>query len=640
MGCELSLAPTDREKETELLALSLVDGTTLRRGDLIDVTVMLSEPAAPDVPEERPSDALAAPAPYTVEVELQGSDGSIVTSRAFPYRDGDLFPSLTLDDLELPSRSYRLVVQLLRGTSLLEKRVVDFYYIGAEYELLEITSDPPSVHPGSTVGLTALLKTPEGSNPILEWSWDGQSFARGELSDGLDSVPWVTPVREGIYAVRATLFPLGTSSASVSLSTDVYVARVLDPIGELGPAGSYRGLYHLLGDLADASGGLGAGTFLEGRRPPLVTQGRLVGYQLDGNGGFSIPAFLVPTRDGALEPFTVSFGFTASHEPQGGTILRATTADGTVRLTMSLDLAGPWIVAELTLRASTARLAAEVSGLRADVRTAFSFSLSPPSVDPVPTADPLAPAPEGPLTARWFVDGRQVAMTEWAVRLPPPEAGAGRTVVGGPGSARGILDELGVYVTDPEGRAATDPGIYQRLVTAQQGGSAVADGFDGMFLASAYTVEGSVSVDRGAASLQPASLLGLPAYPVGEAGIRVSLELGEGMDDSFRIAVALDGAGDTPSTLLSLTGAGQLSIGALVEVVRLSPTRTFAVTLRPQADQLRVEIEGVTRTGSVAPVFLLPGAVRSTDAVLLQISNAEGAAAPLLVDSYSIWPLH
>jgi len=380
---------------------------------------------------------------------------------------------------------------------------------------------------------------------------------------------------------------------------------------------------------------LGVGAFLEGERPPLVTRGRLVGYRLDGTGGFTVPAFLIPSKEGALEPFTVSFGFTPSQGPMEGTILRTATSDGTVELRVTLEQAGPWIVAELRRPEGTTRLAADASALRPDVRASFSFSLSPSVADPTPEA--AASTPEGVLTARWFLDGLQAAVAKWAAP-PLPTIGRGFATIGGPDSVHGILDEIGVYVRDAAGRPATDPDVFERSVLAQHGSSAVADGFDGMYLDSAYTVEGMANVDRGALALHPGSLLALPAFPVGEAGIRVSLDLAADLSATGGITLSLGGAGDT-SALLSLTGAGELAIGDVKEIVRMSPTRELTVTLRPETDQVRVEIEGGSRAGSAAPVFLVAGGVPKAAVMLVKISNPPGADAPLLVDSYAIWPL-
>jgi hypothetical protein len=368
LSCDVALDTTaTKTKEPEILSVSLEQGAALKPGDLIEVTVNLPETASETTPatgpESDPTSGAAAPAAetvtsaYSVEVQLETSGGVLITSRSFPYRDGDVLAPLTLDDLGLQSQGYRLLVRLMHGDEELASRIVDFTYLGDEYELREITSDAPSIHPGSTVALTAVLTVPEGSNPYMEWSWAEGVFAKGNLQEGLDTVRWTSPPVEGIYTITARLYPLGAESASVPLSADIYVSVVKDPLGELGPPASYRGLYHLLGDLEDSSPEMASGSFIAGAQPlQLITRGRIVGYQLDGAGGFSVPVFLLPEREGLLEPFTISFGFTPPQEPTVGRLLRVATADGQLELTV--DFTDTSIVAEMRSAEAARRIEA------------------------------------------------------------------------------------------------------------------------------------------------------------------------------------------------------------------------------------------------------------------------------------------
>ena len=634
LGCDVVIAPTERDKQSEMLTVSLEAGATLRRGDLIDVSVQLpasTRAASSSGSAGQPSEAPGAS--YSVEVQLETSAGTLVTSRTFPYREGEALPPLTLDDLGLESQSYRLVIRLLQGQDAVARKVVDFYYVGEEYEIKEITSDAPSVHPGSTVVLTAMLRTPRGANPFIEWRWSGGVFASGKLRDGLDSAQWTSPRTEGIYAITATLYPLGPGTASVFLSSDIYVSVVKDPVGELGPAASYHGLYHLMGDLTDSSPARQPGSFLGDTPLLLLTRGKVVGYRLDGSGGISVPLFLLPTRDGALEPFTVSFGFTPPQPPFEGSLLRLATTDESVELTVSFTSADS-IVAELRQPQGTSTLSTSASAFKPGVRSAFSLSISPTSAAPVAGAQSSG----GSLTAVWFIDGVPQATADWATRPRVTDA-RGTTVVGGPGSVQGMFDELGVYVRDAQGRATTDGGIYRRGMVEQHGAATVADGFDGMYLPGDLSAEGEVAIDRGVLDLRPGSKLLVPAYRVGPSGLRITLTLAAAPDPASRIGLSWIGGDRAAADILLVTGAGALTAAGVVEDYRFAPSRVLDITLRPELEQVMVEIQGLSRDGKTVPSFTVPLPSGDNPAVVLELANGTAAGGPLRVDSFAIWPL-
>jgi hypothetical protein len=643
-ACDVSLGSPSTAKQPEPLLLSLGEGSTLRRGDVVDVTVQLADvtratTTAGGTSTDQPSTTTtpsATAAAYSVEVDLESSSGMLITTRTFPYADGETLPPLTLDDLGLESRGYRLVIRLLRGKEVLARKTVEFFYMGDEYEIKEITSDAPSVHPGSTVALKAVLKTPAGSDPFLSWKSSSGVFAKGKVRDGADAAQWTSPSVEGIYTITATLFPLGEGNASVSLSADIYVKVVKDPVGELEPATAYRGLYHLLGELADASPARENGSFLGGEPMVLLTRGRVVGYRLDGTSGYSVPAFLIPTREGEFDPFSVEIGFTPAEPPAEGQLVRMSTADGSVELTLGV---GPDLAprAELRLGRTSSTLVADSARLRPGTRSSLTFSLYPVAGEPASEPAAERAAANTVLVATWFVDGEPVGTADWSTK-PHVSDARGTTIVGGASSATGLLDELGVFVKDAQGRPAPDPGVYRRRAVELHGPSTVADGFDGMYLGPDYTTTGAITVGRGRLSIAADAAVRLPAYRVEGTGTRFELDF-DSLNPQSLVRLSFAGETGAAAEILTIAGSGELTHDGITEQYRIAADRKLVLTLYPEGEKVRVEIQGLVRDGAAAPTFDALRGERTTLSISVALSEGAKAPAPLVLDSFTFWQL-
>ena len=615
-GCDVSFGPEVKRPSEGVISISVADGSTLRKGDLIDLDVTL--------PADREAGAGGGGSEaYEVEIVLEGSSGSPV-SRMVPYTPGSALPPITLDDLELSSQGYRMTVRLLQGGDVVDEASADFYFVGDEYQIKELTSDGPIVHPGSTVELAALLESPPDADPILEWSSGGKVFARGSLSQGNDRAAWTAPAAEGIYSISVALFPPALPEASVTLSTDVYVAVVSSPLGELSPASSYLGLFHFMGSLDNSGSAAPDASFLGGSPLGLVTRGKVVGYRLDGSGGIFVPELLLPLEGGELGPFTLTVGFTPGGADAEGPLLELASEDSGFLLRLGFESQGALLVAELDRGGETSRLEAPAAALRAERRSEISFSL-------------YREAGREGLQAVLFIDGDAVADASWPATAPLGDV-RGSTRLGGPSSVLGIVDELGIYVRDESGRAAPDPGIFARAALQPHAGVGFADGYDGLRLGPGYVTEGSVRVTAGAADVSSGARMRAPAFKLSQPGIRIDARFREplGRRSILRIVAAGEGAGEE---LFSFSGDGRLAHGGESLGTALSGPLSLALVLRPVDQELRVWLEGWSGEAEDGAVLSLPLPEGESPELAVELVRPSEAQLPLRLDSIAIVPI-
>jgi hypothetical protein len=501
---------------------------------------------------------------------------------------------------------YRLDIVIYTNGEQTQKKSSSFFVVADGWKIAGITSFPPLITTKASVMLKAELQYPAGADPWLRWSWKGQVIAKGSLSAGFDQTLWVAPSDEGVYTITLEMFPSapadGTDysfTSALLLSSEIFVANGKAVArGDLAPDTSYLLLLHLQGNLTDA--GMGArrngitAAVVQGS-PQVVSVDDGFGYRLDGSSGLKVPWLALPMDGGTLKPFTLNMGVSFDDPSTAGSILSARAADGSFSLGVLMDTEKSVPHAILSATGSTT-FDIPWNGPALEPGKRYLLSLS---ILPLGTT----------MTAQWFLDGMQVSVAS-APFAPSGLSQKGSLVFGGDKGFKGVVDEFGVYATEPAGRPSTDPGQFQRAETAAYGSSLVlADGFDGTYLTDGFTLTGSGQLNAGTYSLKPGGTLGLPAIPL------------EGSRVTFTATLA--SSSSRAATLDSQWEGGSAAAGPVTLTADSSGLR-----FRISADGLSLLVDSGSGERSVS----LSAAPAQGSKLLLFLGDPTDARAPLAID--------
>jgi hypothetical protein len=488
-----------------------------------------------------------------VEVTLTSSTGQVV------YHDRSAATLNQQTSISLPAGlaadQYRMDIVIYSSGEVTQKKTSTFFIAADGWKIDGITSFPPLITTKASVMLKAELQYPAGADPWLRWSRKGAVIAKGSLSSGFDQTLWVAPSDEGVYSITLEMFPSapqdGTDfpfTSSLLLSSEIFVAngQALAK-GDLSPDTSYLLLLHLQGNLPDAGMGArrnGVTAAVPVGSPQVVSVDDGFGYRLDGNSGLQVPWLALPMDGGTLKPFTLSMGVSFDDPSTAGGILSAQAADGSFSLAVLMDAGKSGPDASLS---ATGVLAMDVPwngpALAAGKRYLLSLSIVPQGTT---------------MTAQWFLDGIQVSAAT-AQFAPTGLTQKGSMTIGGDKGFKGVVDELGVYATEPAGRPSTDPDQFLRAETAEYGTSLVlADGFDGTYLSCGFTLTGSGQVSAGTYTLKPGSTLGLPPVPMEGSRITVTVALASSSSRTATLQSQWDGGGSATGPVALTADAGIL----------------------------------------------------------------------------------
>jgi hypothetical protein len=449
---------------------------------------------------------------------------------------------------------YRLELVLYSGGEVVQKKSVAIFVAQDGWKIDGIRSFPPVITSASTVMLKAELEIPSDANPYLRWSWKGKVIQKGMLSAGLGQILWDVPGEGGVYTITLELFPsapaAGTDFAftsSMSLSTDIIVSGQARIRGRLGPASDFLSLLRLQGSLADSGAGakkLGRTTAIPVGSPELVSLENVFGYRLDGSTGIRIPWLALPLDGGSLRPFTISMGVSFDDPANAQSIVTAVSQDGSFSLVIGMNPQASAPEARIT-SAGSSTVVVPWGGppISAKERVLISFS--------------AAPIASG-LSTQWFLDGVQVSSL--VVRAPGGGVRQdGSVTIGGEQGFAGVVDEFGVYATDPAGRPATDPSLYTRAEDALYGSRLeLADGFDGLALYNGFALEGGGQLAAGSVSLGPGARLALPVLKTGDA-VTVTAALSASSGRNVSLQVQADSGSQAPVTVAVTVGPSGLA---------------------------------------------------------------------------------
>jgi hypothetical protein len=404
----------------------------------------------------------------------------------------------------LPAGLYRLKLVLTRGSGAAVDKEVPFFYVNGagDFAIEGISSFPPTIQPESRILLRADLRYPEGSDPYVRWTQDGQPLGGGRVSEGFHQVGWQAPKAEGVYPVQVELFPIPPPAGrdfrftSPLLATaKLYVTPSAAAASEeLGPVESYYLLFHFDDSLRDAASPEGGEASVFGAASVSKS-----GLRLAENAGARYPRPLLPTADGQPVPCTLTLLLELEQGAEGRDLVSTESSDKAFRLKLALDGEGrPW--AELLLPTGAAtRLPSGMPALEPGRTYRLDLSL-------LPTARSL--------TATWFLDGLQSSLTTLKTDGVPVQAG-GSTLIGGQNGIRGLISELGVYYLDEGKRPSVDPGIYRWVMERRLGRRLIlAEGFEGFRLPEGFQAlpGGSARLAGGSLLLDPEAVLTLPFF--------------------------------------------------------------------------------------------------------------------------------
>lgn len=558
-----------KAETSDLQISSIVDGQVLTQGNSVPLLI-----SARDTSKSRDVE---------IEVTLSSASGASVWHNRSAATLNEQTPINLPADLAVGQ--YRMDFVLYSSGEVTQKKSASFFVVKNGWKIAGIKSFPPVITTTASVMLKAELETPPGFDPYLRWSWKGKVIARGTLSKGFGQILWVAPSDQGVYTITLELFPSSPPAdsdfpfvSSLVLSTDIFVTggKTLEG-SDFGPESSYLTLLHLQADLADVGTGAkkaGKSAAVAIGAPQVVSLEDGFGYKLDGASGIQIPWLALPIDNGVVKPFTVNLGVSFEDLTGARSILTASASDGSFSLVITIDPATSAPQALITSAGAPA-LAIPWAGPALSQYQRYLLSLSV-----VPQSDSL--------TAQWFLDGVQVSALGASYRLSATNQN-GTITIGGATGLRGTVDEFGVYYRDAAERPSPDPDLFLRAQSLKYGNSLLlADGFDGLYLSRALTLEGNGGLSAGSLSLPAGSGLDLPPLTPGGSAISVSVDLSSDSARTAALEVQWEGSAQAPLLIpLTADAAGfKFKVGADgLSIVVPSGAAEKTVTLpRPAQD--------------------------------------------------------
>jgi hypothetical protein len=536
---DLSMFTPSVDQSVGIKLLSLSEGQMVQEGESVGFIIQTEDQSIE---------------PVLLDISLIDQSGQSVwnTSISSPLTDEEL--DLLLPD-PLESGEYTIVFTVHGEEGVLEEKKVSFFYVNGRYDILGISSYPPTSIAGHETLIQADLLYPEGADPFVRWSQGDSVLAVGRVSEGLRSITWVAPKDEGVYSISLEMFPVppltGTEfsfSSSLIFTAQLYVATAnILTEDELVPEDLYYSLFHLNGTLKN-SGLLGRQTAQT--EAQLIGQAKLssekgvMGYRTGSDAGLLYPLNILPILQGALSPCTITFKLQAASDNKGRSLMAVTNRNGGFQFRIFFDSNGQ-PVATFRVEDAVLSLPSQIPGLEPETPHRLDLSL-------VPTNNGLQ--------ALWFLDGRQTASVLEAP-LPADIAAGGETVIGGENGFEGVITEMGVYFKDPLDRPSVNPGIYREAMRRKYGRLLIlAEGFEGLYLPDPDSWKlqpkgAEAHLRGGRLILPPSSSLTLPYFELGKEDTSFLIEFSGQIPQGSTIALQWE---ETESPFLVVDPTGQL----------------------------------------------------------------------------------
>lgn len=577
-------------------------------------------------------------------VELLDAEGILLGEQSYESVDqaGEL-PPLVLPDLG--EGLFVLRTSYLDGEELVEQEQIPFFITSSRFALLGLSSYPASFYPGSGGLLSLNVSMPVGSDPYLEWYLADSLIQAGRVSETGLELEVAAPARSGAYPVTVRLYPfppvvsqeaLPDLDVPAPLSYETQLVVSTEPVllqSDLLPRRSYLVLHHFLGDLRDSgvrgelfgpvTGADGLPVAPASARavgdPRLAFEADIFGYRLDGDDGFEMDGLILPVRNGALGPFSLTFRLRPDALPDRAWLLRVQMEDRQM-LGLSVDGAGRILLQ-----------------LGADTRISSPENMLAPGITSVLTVSLWAFAQE--TLVQLYVDGGVVysEVIAWSVAsasLAAPLAESpegwmalpGRGVLGGEDGFVGIIDEFGVYFRSESDEPSPDTEIFASAMQQMHGDKLVyAEGFEAATVPEEVTVDGTAEIRTGMLVLGSGSAVSFPAFGFSseELYVTVILDALAGSTTRFYAEFGPGAGGDAlrPAQLVGELIAETADIRSAV--LQFSFTHSGPRLSISWPDGKRRELS-------------LPSAAEFAG-LRLEVSGAERSPAPVAIESVVAW---
>ncbi len=604
------------EETTQIEIRSLAEGGLLNKNDTVSFVIHSAQKEEQDI---------------TLMITLSLHSGEVIwdTSLEAPLLNEEL--ELLLPNLETGHYILKFTATSQAGSS--SESAVNFFYVEGSYRILGITSYPPIILPRTDTLLKAELSIPDGSNPYIRWSQDGNLIAQGSLAQGLDKINWPAPDKEGIYTILMELFPFApppgneySFRSATTLRAELYIlSHTILQESDLQPENSYFSLFHFNGDLKDSGvsskekqGTVPAGELEFIGNPTLVTIQDTVGYRLSAADGFYLPRLILPVKDGLLLPFTLTMGLLTETVEPDGKLIRVRSRDDSLNLVVFFDSSGsPAVKIRITDQEITAP--SRFADFNKNQEHFISLSVLPL---------------EDYISIQWFLDGYQSTASVFKLAAKRI-TGEGETIIGGTELFSGVITELGIYFQDRQKRAAINPDIYRQAMQKKHRHNLIyAQGFDGTFLSEELSSQGDIKTAGGFLVLSGDASLQLPPLAMEERGLYIELIFEPALTPESRITLRWEKSDDP---FITIAGNGLISLPNVPNVPEemlstLKTERSLTISLSPQEEET---IKVVITAGAQSRELILPSAGVAAD-LKLKLACLATADKPLIVDRITL----
>jgi hypothetical protein len=339
----------------------------------------------------------------------------------------------------LPYGEYSLVFSLSSGQEVLTKNECVFFYNDEDYQINGVWSYPWLIEPKDKALLIADLKTTDMLNPYIRWSQNDVVIAKGLLHDGLDQILWETPPKEGVYSIRVEFFPFAPPkgkdfefASKTVMSAELYVSAPAKNAGQEKKKNLFYNLFDIyLHSKENAGTGNSSLAQTQLKKPKIVLNSDIIGFQLDGIRGFICDDFIIPVKNNLLQSFNISLGIMPQGEQKSKTVFYIYSGNGAFSLRYFFnEKQVPTVV--MTVDGVTHTFVSEIRGLTVGQRYIIDFSLI---------------LNDDTLKAVWRMDGKRMSSTENAYAVKKIN-NAGFTIIGGNNGFTGVIDTLDVTLLE------------------------------------------------------------------------------------------------------------------------------------------------------------------------------------------------
>ena len=678
---ETALLVPELEPEEEFTISTTADGEIYQVDDGISLEVQASG-----------GDSVNGDDPVLerLEITLAGIDGEVIGTSTI---EGEELQEGVLPDIGVPDvepGEYKLTLALYVDGEEVSRTERRFFIAQGSYAIDGVTAYPPSFFPASSGIMRVQLSAPEQADPYLRWTMDGEIIAEGYQSEGLEEVLVKSSSSEGVYPLLVEVFPTGPTQegtfpfeSSARYSTQIVVRRTAD-LGDndLAPEASYYSLFHFMGNLRDDGARIEMFDLPRAAEPVgtpdlRVTNG-VFGYHLDGTSGVEVSDFLLPVRDGALSPFSVSARLIAADPEEASgddadgptfdgprNLFRAetadgevsfqvaTNADGTVAVELGIDGQRDTVVSGQPLISSSEPREIVVSLLPGSRETTvvwfvdgdfvWADSLSVAAVpesaggaedstgsgtDGGTTADAVSGDGDGGANGTDGGDSSNTAPTDLpgtgGTSEPEWEDRAGTSVIGGENGFVGVIDELGIYFRDEDRNPTSDLTVFRKAQERLYGNDLVyAAGFERPDVREELESEGEIRIAAGDLVIEPGASVIFPEFLF--RGQDLILEI-EAQDPAASPETAFDfrNLADPPEALFTFFPDGVVAVSQPEAPAELERTELPVVGEGQVALRLRHDGDTLVIADTAGEESVEVG-VEDFDGLQLQVTHPTGS---------------